>query len=316
MENKGTITGLFSGLFWGLDTVLIGVVLGSSLFLTFGTKAPLISTFIHDGASFIFLFILVLLQGQFKQLGKILFSKSGMVIALAALLGGPIGMGAYILSINHLGPSISASISAVYPVFGAVLGFLVLKDKPNKRTIFGLFVAITAIILMGLTGTSGVSNLKYGLIFIAVCIIGWGSEAVIISAALKQDVPSHIALTIRQLVSFLTYGFVVMPIIGGYHQLNGIPMGQPIFWLIIISGIVGSISYSFYYRSISLIGPSKAMGLNISYPAWAFFFQFLIDQTFDLKNFILVIFIIIGSMLSSDNPKELLELFKSRKKSK
>ncbi|UPU39626.1 hypothetical protein MX850_02415 [Erysipelothrix sp. Poltava] len=35
MRNKGTITGLFSGLFWGLDTVMIGVVLASTMFLDF-----------------------------------------------------------------------------------------------------------------------------------------------------------------------------------------------------------------------------------------------------------------------------------------
>ncbi|WP_331835978.1 hypothetical protein [Erysipelothrix piscisicarius] len=55
MHHKGTVTGLFSGLFWGLDTVMIGVVLASAMFIAFGSNAPLISTFIHDGASFIFL---------------------------------------------------------------------------------------------------------------------------------------------------------------------------------------------------------------------------------------------------------------------
>ncbi|UPU39627.1 hypothetical protein MX850_02420 [Erysipelothrix sp. Poltava] len=52
-----------------------------------------------------------------------------MIIAIAALLGGPIGMGAYILSINHLGPAISASISAIYPLFGSVLSLYNIKRK-------------------------------------------------------------------------------------------------------------------------------------------------------------------------------------------
>lgn len=312
MHHKGTVTGLFSGLFWGLDTVMIGVVLASAMFIAFGSNAPLISTFIHDGASFIFLLMLLIFQNQLKDFIKVLCSKSGLVIAIAALLGGPLGMGAYILSINHLGPAISASISAIYPLFGALLSFIILKEKPNKRTILGLFIAITAIILMGFTGSMGISNLKLGLVFISICVIGWGSEAVIISTALKQDVPSHIALTIRQFVSFITYGLVIMPIIG-YHQLQNISVMNPIFLMVVISGIIGSISYSFYYKSISLIGPSKAMGLNISYPAWAFFFQFMVDQTFNFKQFILVIFIMMGSILSSENPGELVELFKRKK---
>ncbi|MCG4457220.1 DMT family transporter [Erysipelothrix rhusiopathiae] len=312
MRNKGTITGLFSGLFWGLDTVMIGVVLASTMFLAFGSNAPLISTFIHDGASFLFLLILIVIQKQGNDLIRVLFSRSGMIIAIAALLGGPIGMGAYILSINHLGPAISASISAIYPLFGAVLSFIILKEKPNKRTLLGLLIAISAIVLMGFTGSSGVINLQAGLFFISVCIIGWGSEAVIISTALKQDVPSHIALAIRQLVSFLTYGLIIMPLIG-YSQLQFLVVKHPIFLMILISGIIGSISYSFYYKSISLIGPSKAMGLNISYPAWAFLFQFMVDHTFNYKNFILVIFIMIGSILSSENPRELIELFRRKK---
>lgn len=309
MQRKGSLLGLASGLFWGLDSVILGVALSSSLLLGMGASASLITTFIHDGVSFIFLILILVKIKEIPTFLKVLKSKSGLAIIAAAILGGPLGMGAYILSINYLGASLAASMSAIYPAIGAVLAYIFLKERLKPHSKIGLGIAIIAISLMGFTSDIQVSNLSLGLLFMGICIVGWGSEAVIINAALKEDVSSEIALGIRQLTSFVVYSFFILPFIG-FESISMVLSNQMVILIVVVGGIVGTLSYLCYYKSIDLIGATQAMGLNISYPAWAFLFQYFFDGSFDPIVLVLVVFIIFGSILSNDNPKEMLRIIK------
>lgn len=311
MHKKGSIMGLTSGFFWGLDSVVLGVALTFPIMLGLGVGASLITTFIHDTFSFFLLAFLIVKMKKFDEFKRVLKSKSGFAIIMAALLGGPIGMGSYILAINYLGSTLASSISAIYPAIGLVLAFVFLKDRMKKHSIVGLFIAIGAIILMGISPDISVKNLGLGLIFVAICAIGWGSEAVIIEAALKEDVSSEVALAIRQMTSTLTYSFIVIPLVG-YGSVAAVAQVPMVLLIVAASGLMGTLSYLAYYKAIDLIGATQAMGLNISYPAWAFVFQYLIDKQFSLYLFLLAILIMIGSIMSNEKPKEVLNLFLPR----
>ena len=161
---------------------------------------------------------------------------------------------------------------------------------------------------MGISPDISVENLGLGLMFVAICALGWGSEAVIIDAALTEDVSSEVALTIRQMTSSITYALVVIPFIG-YSSVAAVSKIPIVLLIVVVSGLMGTLSYLAYYKAIDLIGATQAMGLNISYPAWAFVFQYLIDRQFSLYLFSLAIVIMIGSIMSNEKPKEVLKLF-------
>lgn len=312
MKNNGKSLGLFSGLFWGLDSVLIGLILSSVVLVTLGDKASLVTTFLHDTASFITLFILLIVRKQNKDFFKVLFSKSGLAIIAAALLGGPIGMSAYILSIQYIGASLASSISAVYPIIGIIFAWLFLKEKIKLHNIIGIMISVAAIILMGISSLGTINNALIGVVLVLVCAIGWGSEAVIIKAALKEDVSSEVALAIRQMTTMLTYGLFIMPVVG-YSNVISLLNETSIMMLIVVTAVVGTISYLFYYKAIDVLGVAPAMALNITYPAWAFLFQFLIDRQFNLYHFFLSVIIIIGSMLSNEDVKDIFKVVKRAK---
>lgn len=309
MKNNGKFLGLLSGLFWGLDTVTIGIVLSSVVLITLGNNASLVTTFLHDTISFLSLFILLIFRKQVKPFIKVLFSKAGLAIIFAALLGGPIGMSAYILSINYLGASLSSSISAIYPALGMILAYLFLKEKIKIHNVLGVVISVIAIILMGLSSIQSNDNLILGIVLVLICALSWGSEAVIIKAALKEDVSAEIALSIRQMVTMLTYGLVIIPIVG-YHNVTPILRNTNLLLIVVLAGLLGTVSYMFYYKAIDLLGATQAMALNITYPAWAFVFQYFIDKQFSPYLFFLSLVIIIGAILSNDNPKEFLTIFK------
>ena len=119
--------GLLAGLFWGLDTVILGVALASSSFISTEQAiffAPFISTFIHDFCSSLWMLLYMGIKRQYKDVLRALKTKSGKFIVLAALVGGPIGMTGYVLSIKYIGAAYTAIISALFPAVGVFLSYV------------------------------------------------------------------------------------------------------------------------------------------------------------------------------------------------
>lgn len=78
---------------------------------------------------------------------------------------------------------------------------------------------------------------------------------------------------------------------------------------IIIAAFFATVSYLFYYRAISQIGPSKAMALNVSYSAWAMIFTviFMHDTSvLSPVNIICALTVLICGILAAADYKELL----------
>lgn len=302
-EVRGLWMGLFGGILWGVNTVIIGIILSRSIFANYIFIAPLISTFLHDAFSCMWMMFHTLLFKRTFQFKQSLKSKSGKVVMIAAILGGPIGMTGFMLAIYYIGPSYTAIISSMYPAVGSLLSFLFLKEKVTYKSIIGLSIAIIATVFLGITSQEEPQNLIYGLSFALLCVLGWGSESVVSAYGMKNDVLPSIALQIRQTVSALVYGLLIIPIIGGIPLVKLVLQDFTII-LFAITALAGTASYLFYYTSINRVGPIKAMGLNISYSAWAVLFSLLLGFEAGGKEFLLALLIITGSILTTNNPKE------------
>ncbi len=311
-EVRGLWLGLLGGILWAVNTVIIGVILSRSIFVDYIFIAPLISTFLHDALSSLWMMIHTFLYKRTGQLKQSLKSRSGKIIMIAALLGGPIGMTGFMLSVYYIGPSYTAIISSMYPAVGALLSYLFLKEKVTYKNIIGLSLAIVATIFLGITSQEEPQNLIYGLVFALLCVLGWGTESVISAYGMKNDVLPSIALQIRQTVSAVIYGLLIIPIIGGFPLVKIVLQDVTII-LFAITALAGTASYLFYYTSINRVGPIKAMGLNISYSAWAVLFSLLLGFEAGVKEFILALLIITGSILTTNNPKEFFTMISFKK---
>lgn len=306
-KNKlGISYGVLSGMFWGLDTLLTGFILSITPFISNEKAiliAPIISAFLHDILSSFWMMLFLGVKKELTKTIKLLKTKSARYVAIAALFGGPIGMGAYLLAISYLGAGYTASISAVYPAVGAFFSYIFLKEKLSIKGWIGLSISILAIIILGYTPGGEVdSKFFVGFVFAHVCVLGWSLESVICAYGMKDDeINPEQALQIRQLVSGITYGIIIIPIISGI-ELTKIVIQSNILSFIIITALIGTLSYIFYYRAIDSIGPVKATGLNVTYSIWAIIFEILfVGNEITLKLVICAILIIIGStMVSKD----------------
>lgn len=303
--------GLFSGILWGLDTVVLGIALSMSPYI--GTAeaiafAAIASSFLHDAGCALWLLVYM---GAKKRLGdtlKALKTKSGLVVVLGALLGGPIGMTGYVIAINNIGAAYTAIISAFYPALGAFLSFVLLKEKMSAKQIAALVVALVGVMAMGWisAGDSQMGNAALGFGGAILAVIGWGSEAVLCAWGMKDDaVDNETALQIRETTSGLVYAAVVVPLFGAWgFTASAIPSGAT--GIVMLSALAGTASYLFYYKGISAIGAAKAMALNISYSAWAVVFGFVLQGTVPSSATVFFcILILAGTVLAASDWNEL-----------
>ena len=102
------IFGLFSGIFWALDTIVLSYI---SAFV-------LIICFFHD---FIAVWLLFFTS-------KINLKKQELKILILAGIAGGLGMILYLLGIYLSSASIAGVLSSLYPIFSAVLAHFVLRE--------------------------------------------------------------------------------------------------------------------------------------------------------------------------------------------
>lgn len=307
------LEGLLSGFFWGLDTVIIGVALAMSPFATTEQAvllAPFVSTFIHDLFSSLWMAIYMGIKKQSKEFLRALKTKGGKYVVLAALVGGPIGMTGYVLSIKYIGAGYTAIISSLYPAVGAFLSYIFLKEKMRIDQMLGLAVSVGGIIVLGYTpGGSPKENLLIGFLFALMCVFGWAAEAVIIAYGLRDaEINDEQALQIRQLTSAIFYGIIILPLMKGWGTtLTILPTMTSA--IILASALFGTTSYLFYYKAINKIGATKAMALNVTYSAWSIVFGFLLlSETISTKEIICALVIISGSIVAGGDIKDFLKL--------
>lgn len=273
--------GIFSGALWGLDTVVLAIALAMAPFLDFGQSA-LAGAVLHDVGCALVLLVYMGVRGRLADTWRALGTRSGRSVVLAALLGGPIGMSGYLIAIDNIGPGLTAIISTFYPAVGTFLAFLLLKERMRPRQILALLVALGAIVVTGWSATSDPvegGNAVLGVVAALACVVGWGSEAVILAWGMRDDlVDNETALQIRETTSGLVYLLVVAPIAGVFSfTLNAVPtLGTGV---VAAAALAGTASYLFYYKAIAAIGASRGMALNISYSAWAIIFALLLQKT-------------------------------------
>ncbi|MBQ4066244.1 MAG: DMT family transporter [Clostridia bacterium] len=276
------IAGIIAGITWAIETVVLGIALGMTPFISTEQAiflAPFVSTFLHDACSAIWSCIYNAVRGNLKNVWKAFMTKSGKWVVIAAVIGGPVGMTGYVLAVNYMGASIGAVASAIFPAIGSVLAHIFLKEKMKWHQWVFLLITLLGVYGLSYSPDLAIENFGLGILGALMCAFGWGIEAVVLAKCLKDpEVTDEYALQIRQTTSALTYGAVILPVIGGWKFTAGLFTASSVKLLIVIAvaALFATVSYLFYYKAIAKIGASKAMALNVTYTAWAILFTVVI----------------------------------------
>ena len=308
------IAGILAAITWAIETLTIGMAMAMTPFVSTEQAvllAPFVSTFLHDFFSAIWACAYNGIRGNLANVIKALKTRSGKYVILAAIIGGPVGMTGYVLSINNMGAAIGAVASAIFPAIGAVLAYFFLKEKMQWYRWILLIVTIVGVYGLSYSPEINITNFWLGFAGTLMCAFGWGIEAVILAKSMQDpEVTDEIALQIRQTTSAVVYGLVILPFIKGWgftvSLFNGTEMLIP---TLALAAFFATISYLCYYRAISQIGASKAMAVNVTYAAWAIVFTVLVFRDTSVLNpitIICTIVVLVCGVLASADYKELL----------
>ena len=273
----GILLGVIVGLAWGLDEVLMGEVGKSSIFSNF-ELSPLVTALFHDGFAFFWIALSLVFSKQLVGAFKLLKTKKGLVTIVAAIVGAPVGMSAYLLAIKYAGAPYASSISVIYPGVGAILSYFILKEKLSVRAMVGIAVSLFGSFMLGFNPSADVPETFFkGVLFALVAVAGWALEGVIVGFAMKkikngehiQATPQQF-LCVRYLTSLLSYALV-----GGYEVAGKVISSGLVFKYAGIA-ILGAITYLAWYKAVDLIGAAMGTALNSTASLWSIIFSALL----------------------------------------
>lgn len=305
---KGYFGGVMSGATWGLDAVLLGVVMVMAPFVedpVLMAAGGVICSALHDIIAAIWLYFYMGAKGRLKELVPAIKTRDGRYCVLGALLGGPLAMTTYTLSIAVGGAALTTSVSAIYPLLGTALAVWILKEKTGIQTWLGIIICIIGIIIIGWTPSdSGNVNITLGIIFALITAVGWASEGVVCGYGMKAGVVDpELGLLVRYTTSALVYLLIVAPIFAGgfMSAINGFSAVfsyTPCWILLAITAAIGMYSFLCWYTAIDNIGAAKALCLNVTYSFWGVAFSLFLSIFFpNYFSGALSWFIFVGAVL-------------------
>lgn len=259
---------------WMADFVMLGAIWGSSFMFTriaaleFG---PLATAAVRVGIAALFLLPIVWLRGLMPSL-RTHWKK----IFLIGMLNSGIPFACFAFALLSITSGLSAILNATVPMFGALIAWLWLKDRPNASRILGL-----------VTGFAGVAMLAWD------------------KATFKPDAISGIApgwAVLACLLACLCYGISASyakrylgglpPLVTAAGSQIGATLGLalPALWFrpaqmpgasawlaVLFVGVVCTgVAYILFFRLIEKAGPPRALAVTFLVPVFAVLYGVLL----------------------------------------
>jgi drug/metabolite transporter (DMT)-like permease len=261
---------------WLVDFILLGATWGTSFMFTrlavvdFGAL-PSAGMRVLIGA--VVLLLILGAKGQLPVLGAH-WRKTFFV----GLLNSAIPFACFAWALLTITTGLSSIMNATVPLFGALVAWVWLKDRPGGSRLLGLAIGFVGVVLLawdksGLgaahpavsagVGTGDGAGNGLQLLSLLLACLCYGIAASFTKVYLNQ-VPPLITAAGSQCGATLA---LLLPMLWLWPAKNP---GLTAWVAIIISGVVCTgLAYVLYFRLISRIGPAKAMTVTFLIPVFA-----------------------------------------------
>lgn len=282
---------------WAIDFVLLAAIWGSSfLFMRIGTVefGPLPTAAVRVAIAAAFLLPLVLLRG----LGATLV-KNWRHVFLVGVFNSGIPFACFSFALLSITTGLSAILNATVPMFGALVAWLWLKDKPNHSRLLGLVVGFAGVAMLAWDkatfqpDASGVAP-------------GWAVLACLLACICY-------ALSASYTKRYLT-GLPPLVTAAGSQIGATLGLALPALWLwpakmpgssawlalLVVGVLCTGIAYILYFRLIETAGPARALAVTFVVPVFAVFYGVLfLGEAVTLWMLVCAVVIVCGTALST-----------------
>jgi len=146
-----------------------------------------------------------------------------------------------------------ALIMALNPLLTAILGYLILKEKPSKQQLIAFPIGVVGVAIVVL-GAGANLNVSIGDLYICVANISWALYNVLV----RKVMPKHVS-GIANTAGIMTVGAIALSIVailqGDSFVLPSLATGTSLIIMTIGGGVL---AYLFWNASIAKLGLSKA----------------------------------------------------------
>ncbi|MDO5538023.1 MAG: hypothetical protein Q4F72_10905, partial [Desulfovibrionaceae bacterium] len=290
-RRRGIITAVMSGVTYGNYTAFMTLAMSMGLWVAwYGEDSgftPFAVAFmlsalgaaLTDTCSAVWALLIAAWKGKLGDFGRSFKSKPGVILACAAMIGGPLASTAYVIGLQQAG-SIVVPISALCPAIGAILARILFKQPLTPRMLLGIAICFGASALIGMSSMGGDEahpNMMLGLLFGFGAALGWGIEGCVGGYATSMIDP-EISITIREVTNGLSNLLIMVPILAMIGDANGFEIiGRAITdWdsmkYFIIGGFACYWGFMLWYKGNAMCGAALGMACNGMFSFWGPFF--------------------------------------------
>ncbi|MDB5870814.1 MAG: family transporter [Ramlibacter sp.] len=254
---------------WTFDFILLAAIWGSSfLFMRLGAVefGALPTAALRVAIATVFLLPLLWRRGlgpQLRQHWKPLF--------VVGLLNSAIPFACFSFALLSITTGLSAILNATVPLFGAVIAWLWLKDRPTASRILGLAIGFTGVALLAWDKASfkpDASGVAPGWAVLA-CLLATVCYGAAANATKRYlgGVPALVTATGSQVGATLV---LALPALWFWPDHR--PSVQAWMSLAAVGVLCTGVAYILYFRLIEQAGPARALAVTFVVPVFAVFY--------------------------------------------
>jgi drug/metabolite transporter (DMT)-like permease len=254
---------------WLVDFVLLAAIWGSSfMFMRLGARE--LGAFPTAGLrvtiAALFLLPILLWRGQ----GPVM-RKHWKITFAVGLVNSALPFVCFTYALLHISTGLSSILNATVPLFGAMVAWLWLKDRPNSSRLLGLLIGFLGVAMLAwnkATFQPNADGVTTGWAVLA-CLLACLCYGLAASATKRymSGLPSLVSSTGSQLGAAVA----LVPFTLWYWPDHAISINA---WLsVIVLGVLCTgIAYILYFRLIERAGPARALSVTFGIPVFAVFY--------------------------------------------
>jgi len=251
---------------WQTEFLLLAMIWGAS-FLFMRTAAvefgALLTAGLRVGIAALFLLPLLLLKGQ----GPVLRAHWKPVF-LIGVFNSALPFALYAFAVQHITTGLSSILNATVPLFGAMVAWVWLGDRPTLSRAIGLGIGFLGVLLLAAGEASFKPNASgiAPLWAVAACLLATWSYGLSANFAKRfiPHVPPLATATGSQMgatLALLVPSLLTLPSVSPSLQAWGA--------LVVVGVVSTGIAYILYFRLIDQTGPARALTVTFLVPVFA-----------------------------------------------
>lgn len=282
---------------WLIDFILLAAIWGAS-FLFMRTAAHEMGALPAAGLRVVVAALFLLPILWFKGLGGALRQHWKLTFSVG-VLNSAIPFVCFTYALLSITTGLSAILNATVPLFGALIAWLWLKDRPTRTRMLGLAVGFVGVTMLAWDEASFRPNASgattgWAVLACLLACLCYGSAASV-AKRYMGGLPSLVSATGSQIGASLA----LLPLTWLYWPAQA-PSMQAWGAVLVLGVLCTGLAYILYFRLIERAGPARALAVTFAIPAFAVFYGvLLLGETVTAWMVVCALVIIAGTMLST-----------------